>query len=51
VLLDTNQDFKRSLSIANIPYIVVVKNNKIVHIQNGYVPGSEADLFEILKAL
>jgi peroxiredoxin len=51
VLLDTNQDFKRALSIANIPYIVVVKNNKIVHIQNGYVPGSEADLFEILKAL
>lgn len=51
VLLDTNQDLKRSLSIANIPYIVVVKNNKIVHIQNGYVPGSEADLFEILKAL
>lgn len=51
VLLDTNQDFKRALSIANIPYIVVVKNNKIVHIQNGYVPGSETELFDILKAL
>jgi thiol-disulfide isomerase/thioredoxin len=35
ILLDTNQDFKRALSIVNIPYTIVVKNNKIVHIQNG----------------
>ena len=40
ILLDTNQDFKRALSIVNIPYTIVVKNNKIVHIQNGYVPGN-----------
>ena len=51
ILLDTNQDFKRALSIVNIPYTVVVKNNKIVHIQNGYVPGSEAVLFKKLKSL
>jgi peroxiredoxin len=51
VLLDTNQDFKRTLSIVNIPYTVVVKNNVIVHIQNGYVPGSESELFEKLKSL
>ena len=51
ILLDTNQDFKRALSIVNIPYTIVVKNNKIVHIQNGYVPGSEVDLYEKLKAL
>jgi hypothetical protein len=49
--LDTNQDFKRALSIVNIPYTIVVKNNKIVHIQNGYVPGNELDLFEKLKTL
>jgi len=51
ILLDTNQDFKRALSIVNIPYTIVVKNNKIVHIQNGYVPGNEVDLFEKLKTL
>ena len=51
ILLDTNQDFKRALSIVNIPYTIVVKNNKIVHIQNGYVPGNELDLFEKLKTL
>jgi peroxiredoxin len=51
ILLDTNQDFKRALSIVNIPYTIVVKNSKIVHIQNGYVPGSEVELFEKLKSL
>ena len=51
ILLDTNQDLKRALSIVNIPYTVVVKNNKIVHIQNGYVPGNETELFQKLKTL
>ena len=51
VLLDTNQDFKRILSIANIPYTIVVKNGEIVHIQNGYAPGSENELFEKMKTL
>ena len=51
VLLDTNQDFKRALSIVNIPYTIVVKNGVIVHIQNGYVPGNEKELYEKLKSL
>jgi thiol-disulfide isomerase/thioredoxin len=51
VLLDNNQDFKRAMSIVNIPYTIVVKNGEIVHIQNGYVPGNEKELFEKLKTL
>ena len=51
ILLDTNQDFKRALGIVNVPYLIVVKNNKIVHIKNGYVPGNELDLLEKLKIL
>ena len=51
VILDTNQDFKRYLSIANIPYTIVVKNQQIVHVQNGYVPGNEKELLEKLKTL
>ena len=51
VLLDVNQDFKRALSIVNIPYTIVVKNGLSVHIQNGYVPGIEEELFAKLKSL
>ena len=51
ILLDTNQDLKRALSIVNVPYTVVVKNNKIVHIHNGYNEGAEEELFEKLKTL
>lgn len=51
VLLDNNQELKRALGIVNIPYTVVVKNGAIVHIQNGYVPGSENELLEKLKTL
>ena len=51
ILLDTNQDFKRALSIVNVPYTIVVKNGKIVHIQNGYSPGSGTELLEKLKTL
>ncbi len=51
IIMDTNQDFKRLLSIVNIPYTIVVKNQQIVHIQNGYVPGSENELLKKLKSL
>jgi peroxiredoxin len=51
ILLDSNQDLKRALTIVNIPYTIVVKNNTIVHVQNGYVPGNELELFEKLKSL
>lgn len=51
ILLDTNQDFKRAMSIVNIPYTIVVKNGLIVYIQNGYVPGNENELLEKLKSL
>ncbi len=51
ILLDSNQDLKRALSIVNVPYTMVVKNNIIVHVQNGYVPGSETELLAKLKSL
>lgn len=51
VLMDSNQDFKRALAIVNIPYTIVVKNGMIVHIQNGFVPGSENELLAKLKTL
>jgi len=51
ILLDENQELKRALSIVNIPYTVVVKNQKIRHVVNGYSQGAETELYEALKAL
>ena len=51
ILLDLNQDLKRALSIANVPYTIVVKNQKIVYIHNGYSQGAEIELYNKLKEL
>ncbi len=51
VLLDTNQDLKRALAIANPPYTVVVKNKKVVYVHNGYSQGAEIELYNKLKEL
>ena len=51
VLLDSNQELKRALSIVNVPYTIVVKNNKIVYVSNGYSQGSEEELYQKLKGL
>jgi len=51
VLLDMNQDLKRALGIANVPYTIVVKNKKVVYIHNGYSQGAETELYNQLKTL
>lgn len=49
ILLDINQEFKRAMGISNVPYLIVVKNGKIVFTENGHTPGGETELFEKLK--
>jgi len=51
VLHDENQTLKRALSIVNIPYTLVVKNNDIEYIFNGYSQGSEEEMYKSLKKL
>lgn len=51
ILLDTNQEFKRAMGISNVPYLIVVKNGKIVFTENGHSPGGETELFEKLKSI
>lgn len=52
ILLDGNQDFKRKVNAASlIPYLVIVKEGKIVYTHTGYKPGSEEYLFEKIKEL
>ena len=49
--LDTNSDLKRALNVNDVPHLLIIKNGKIVHQQNGYIPGNEEELFEKIKAL
>jgi thiol-disulfide isomerase/thioredoxin len=49
VLLDKNQDLKRELNLANIPYTIIVKNGKIIYRHLGYVAGNEQELYKIIK--
>ncbi len=51
VLMDTNQELKRSLNITNVPYVVIVKNGKIVYTHSGYTPGSEEELIKKFNEL
>lgn len=49
ILLDTNQEFQRAVNATSIPYVLIVKNNKIVYTHSSYFPGSEIELFEKIK--
>lgn len=50
ILLDKNQDLQRLLNISSIPFLVIIKDNKIVLKHSGYAPGIEEALYKkILK--
>ncbi|PYE82671.1 thiol-disulfide isomerase/thioredoxin [Winogradskyella epiphytica] len=49
ILFDDNQELKRALNITVMPYVIVVKNGKIIHQHTGYTPGSEDALYEVIK--
>ena len=49
VYIDENQDFKRALNVNILPYVIVVKDGKIIHTRTGYTQGSEEELYEIVK--
>lgn len=49
ILMDTNQAFKRAMNISSVPFVVVVKNGKVVYTHSGYTPGAEKELYKKLK--
>lgn len=49
ILLDKNQELKRSLNISTIPQIIILKDSKIIYIHSGYSPGVEDEFYEIIK--
>ncbi|MDO5656349.1 MAG: TlpA disulfide reductase family protein [Flavobacteriaceae bacterium] len=51
ILLDTNNDLKRSLNIPTVPHLILVHKGKIVYRHSGYQPGSEIELYEELLKL
>lgn len=48
ILLDTNQDFKRKLNINSIPYLIVIKNGKIIFKKTGFVKGDELKIEKVI---
>ncbi len=52
VLQDINWDFKRAMNIVDIPFLCVLNGNgEIVYQHTSYAPGSEEELYEIVKKL
>lgn len=52
VYLDENQELKRALNVNNIPHTFLVDGTgKIVWQHNGYIPGDEDHLYELIMEL
>jgi len=50
ILFDPNQDLKRTLNIANVPYVVAYYKGKLIYEHSGYTPGSELLMYQKIKA-
>jgi len=51
VLLDTNQEMKRALNFSAPPYLLIIKDGKILYTHSGYTPGSEEEAFDKFREL
>lgn len=52
VILDKNQELKRAMNVNSIPFLYIIdKEGNIVYAHNGYTPGSELEILEVLKKL
>ena len=52
VLLDQNWDFKRAMSVVDVPFLCILNGKgEIVWQHTAYSPGSEEEVYEIVKKL
>jgi len=52
VLLDVNSDFKRAMNVNDVPYMCILNGKgEIVWQHTSYAPGSEQEVYEIVKRL
>ncbi|MFV0237832.1 MAG: TlpA family protein disulfide reductase [Flavobacteriales bacterium] len=49
ILLDKNQELKRAFNVITVPHTFVIYKNKIVYNHSGYTPGTEEELYDIIK--
>lgn len=49
VLLDDKRNLRKELGVRAVPLTLVLKNNKIVYRQVGYVKGDEHKLYKIIQ--
>jgi peroxiredoxin len=51
-LLDVNSEFRRAMNVNNVPHAFLLNGDgKIVWQHNGYNPGDEEELFELVEKL
>ena len=52
VLQDINGDFKRALNVVDVPFLCLLNGNgEIVWTHTSYAPGSEKEVYELIKKL
>ena len=52
ILLDVNQDFQRAMSVNALPFLCILNGDgEIVWKHTSYAPGSEEDVYEVVKEL
>ena len=52
VLQDINWDFKRAMNVVDVPFLCLLNGNgEIVWSHTSYAPGSEKEVFELIKKI
>ena len=52
VLLDVNSDFKRAMNVNDVPFMCILNGDgEIVWQHTSYAPGSEEEVYEVIKSL
>lgn len=51
VLLDTNQELKRTINVVNVPYTMILYKGKVMFTHSNYTPGIENKIEEELKKI
>ncbi len=50
IVLDENHDLKRALNVVNVPYTLVVYKGEVIFEHSNYTPGSENEMYRIIKS-
>ncbi|SFN23331.1 AhpC/TSA family protein [Paenimyroides ummariense] len=51
VLLDVNQELKRTINVVNVPYTMILYKGKVMFTHSNYTPGIENKIEEELKKI